>query len=235
MSAEVTFTIDGKTVTAKPGETVMQAADRAGIYIPRLCAHKDLSPMGRCRVCTVFINGRSQASCTEPVTEGIVVENDTERVLKIRKDIVEMLLVEGNHFCPVCERSGNCELQAVAYRLGVDSPHYPQMFPSREIDFSHKDIYIDHNRCILCRRCERASKELDGKNVFQFIGRGVEKKVGINAEKNLADTNIDALDKAIEYCPVGALVRKRIGYVTPVGQRKYDQTPIGLEIEKNNA
>ena len=231
MSDTMTFTIDGKDVTAEPGQTILQAAEAAGIYIPRLCAMKDLSPFGACRVCTVMVDGRPQAACTQPVADGMVVENDTEQLLQIRRDLIEMLFVEGNHFCMFCEKSGNCELQALAYRFGIAAPHYPYLFPQRDVDASHPDIFIDRNRCILCGRCVRASKELDGKNVFQFVGRGPHKKVGVNAEALLAGSDADAADKAVEACPVGALLKKRVGYAVPYGRRKYDHEPIGSEIE----
>ncbi len=232
MSDTVNFTIDGVEIQAKPGQTIMQAADEAGVYIPRLCAHNDLSAHGSCRVCTVLVNGRPQSSCTQPVAPGIMVEHDTEKVNNIRRSLIEMLFVEGNHFCPFCEKSGNCELQALGYRLGMNAPRYPYMFPKCEIDFTHKDIYVDHNRCVLCGRCVRSSKELDGKNVFQFVGRGEHKKVGINAEAELSQTNAELTDKAVANCPVGALMLKRVGYTVPVGQRKYDHEAIGSEIEK---
>ena len=105
------------------------------------------------------------------------------------------------------------------------------MFPDREIDFSHADIFVDHNRCVLCGRCVRASRDLDGKNVFQFVGRGEHKKVGVNAEADLAQTDAAVTDRAADICPVGALMKKRVGYAVPVGQRQYDSTPIGSEIE----
>ena len=120
----------------------MEAADAAGIYIPRLCAYEGLIPFGSCRICTVMVNGRAQAACTQPIAEGIVVESDTEAIQQIRKDIVEMLFVEGNHYCMFCEKSGNCELQALAYRLGVLAPKYPYLFPDRGVvDASHPDNF----------------------------------------------------------------------------------------------
>ncbi|MBN2211625.1 MAG: (2Fe-2S)-binding protein [Sedimentisphaerales bacterium] len=232
MSEKITFTIDGVEVQADPGQTILQAAEAAGIYIPRLCAHKDLTPHGSCRVCTVFVNGRPQSACTQPVAPGITVENDTEKINAIRKDIIEMLFVEGNHFCMFCEKSGNCELQALGYRFGMLAPKYPYMFPKREVDASHPDIFIDRNRCILCGRCVRASRMLDGKGVFEFVGRGPEKRVQVNAEARLADTDASVTDKAVQVCPVGALLPKRVGYKVPVGQRLYDHEPIGSDIEK---
>ncbi len=231
MSDKITFTIDGVEVQADPGQTILEAAEQAGVYIPRLCHHKELKPHGSCRVCTVLANGRPMASCTQPAAEGMVIENESEQVTKIRKNLIEMLFVEGNHFCMFCEKSGNCELQAQAYRHGIAAPKYPYLFPAREVDASHPDIFVDHNRCILCARCVRASKDLDGKNVFQFVGRGKDKRVAVNAKAKLADTNADVTDKALEVCPVGALLKKRVGYAVPVGERLYDHKPIGSEIE----
>jgi [NiFe] hydrogenase diaphorase moiety small subunit len=179
----------------------------------------------------VLVNGRYQAACTQPVSNGVVVENETDELNTYRRDLVEMLFAEGNHFCPACEKSGDCELQAMAYRLGISAPRFPYLWPKREIDASHDDIFIDRNRCILCGRCVIASKDVDGKNVFQFVGRGPEKRVAVNAEAKLSDTNITAADKAVEVCPVGAIIVKRVGYATPVGKRQYDKTPIGSDVE----
>lgn len=232
MSNPITFMIDGVEVQGEPGQTIMQAADANGVYIPRLCALRGLSPFGACRVCTVTVNGRPQAACTQPVAPGMVVENNTKKLNHLRQNIIEMLFVEGNHYCMFCEKSGNCELQAVAYRLGMTAPKYPYLFPERDVDASHPEVLIDRNRCILCARCVRASRDLDGKNVFQFVGRGHEKRVAVNAEARLADTNLDVTDKAVSSCPVGAILKKRVGYVTPVGQREYDHKPIGSDIEE---
>ena len=232
MSDTFEFTIDGQDVTAKPGQTILQAADEAGLYIPRLCAQDELKPHGSCRVCTVKVNGRPQAACTQPAAPGMVVESETEEMQNTRKAIVEMLFVEGNHICPFCEKSGNCELQALGYRLGIAAPRFPFLFPEREVDASHPDIFVDHNRCVLCGRCVRASRDLDGKNVFEFVGRSIDKKVAVNAEARLGGTNIDITDKAVELCPVGAILKKRVGYAVPVGKRIYDKKPIGSQIEQ---
>ena len=235
MSDKITFTIDDVEVEARRGQTIMEAADAAGIYITRLCAHAELSPHGSCRTCTVIANGQPQTACTFPVADGMVVENGTERVLNIRRSIVEMLFVEGNHFCMFCEKSGNCELQALAYRLGITAPRYPYMFPHRDVDATHPDIFADHNRCILCGRCVRASKELDGKNAFQFVGRGPQKQLGFNGRTGVGDTEAGVNDEALSVCPVGALMPKRVGYAVPVGRRLYDHEPIGSETEKARA
>ncbi len=232
MSNHITFEIDDVEVKGKPGQTILEAADDAGIYIPRLCAHKELFPFGACRVCTVIVNGRPQAACTQPISEGAIVESEIEKVQNIRKDIIDMLFVEGNHYCMFCEKSGSCELQALAYRFGIMAPKYPYLFPEKDIDASHPDVYIDRNRCILCARCVRASKDLDGKHEFDFVGRGIAKKIAVNSDKNLACTEASASDKAADICPVGALLKKRQGYEVPIGERLYDNEPIGSDIEK---
>ena len=232
MSDTVNLTIDGAKITAKRGQTIMQAADAAGIYIPRLCAHDALKAYGACRICTVMVNGRPQSACTQPVAEGMAVENNTPELLEHRRSLVEMLFVEGNHYCMYCEKSGNCELQALGYRFGMLAPQYPYQFPVKNVDATHPDIFIDRNRCVLCGRCVRASRDLDGKHVFDFVGRGADKRVAVNAEADLADTELKAADKACDICPVGAIIRKRTGYRLPIGQRLYDHQPIGSSIEQ---
>jgi [NiFe] hydrogenase diaphorase moiety small subunit len=230
MMSGVTFVIDGRTVTGAPGQTILKAADAAGIYIPRLCAYKDLIPYGSCRVCSVRVNGRIQAACVQTISEGAIVETDTPELREFRRNIIDLLFVEGNHFCMFCEKSGHCELQGLAYRFGIAAPKYQYLNPKREIDLSHPDVYLDHNRCILCGRCVRVSQELDHKNVFQFVGRGAEKHLQVNGEA-LAATDISLTDAVVAACPVGALMKKRVGYSVPVGKRPYDQEPIGSDIE----
>jgi [NiFe] hydrogenase diaphorase moiety small subunit len=231
MSDPIRFTIDGREITAQPGQTILQAAEANGIYIPRLCAHPELKPHGSCRVCLVKVNGRPQAACTQPVAPKIAVESETAEVLDARRAIVEMLFVEGNHFCPSCEKSGNCELQAVAYRLGISAPRYPYQFPRREMDASHPQVLIDQDRCIQCGRCVAASRDLDGKSVFEFVGRSDAKRLAVNAAA-LGDTDLAVADRAVGICPVGAIIRKRVGFAVPVGQRQFDTTPIGADVER---
>jgi [NiFe] hydrogenase diaphorase moiety small subunit len=228
----ITFKIDGVEVKGKPGQTIIEAADEAGVYIPRLCYMKGLVPHGSCRVCTVLVNGRPQAACTQPIADGMVVENNTDALKEHRRNLVDMLFVEGNHFCMFCEKSGNCELQAMAYRLGIMAPKYPYMFPDKDVDASHPDIMIDRNRCILCARCINASRDVDGKGVFEFTGRSIGKKISVNAESKLSDTKMKATDKAADVCPVGCILKKLVGYAIPIGQRKFDKKPIGSDIEQ---
>jgi len=230
---EFTFTIDGKKVSGRPGQTIMEAADEAGIYIPRLCSHKETGPHGSCRICMVIVNGRPQPACIQPAAKGINVENNTEFLLEIRRALFDMLFIEGNHYCMFCEKSGECELQALGYRLGVLASQFPFIYPKRDVDASHRNVFIEHNRCILCARCVHASKDIDKKEVFGFVNRGRHKKLAVNKRDGAAGTNLDRHDMAVRVCPVGTLMPKHAGYRVPIGRRVYDKLVIGHEIESS--
>lgn len=222
-----TFLLDGVAVPFAPGQTVLQAALSAGRYIPHLCYHPEFRPHGSCKVCTVKANGRNATGCTLPAQAGLVVESETDELRALRQTLVQMLFAEGNHFCPSCEKSGNCVLQALGYDLGVMTAGFRHFFPDRPVDASHPDILLDANRCILCELCMRASREVDGKDLFAFSGRGLDKRLIVNAPSGrLADTNAELGDKAMEVCPVGAILKKRVGFAVPIGQRRYDKSPI---------
>jgi [NiFe] hydrogenase diaphorase moiety small subunit len=226
-AASPTFLLDGEELPFAPGQTVMQAALAAGHYIPHLCYHPEFKPHGSCKVCTVRANGYSVAACTMPVEPGMRVESNVDDLNEHRRTLVQMLFVEGNHFCPSCEKSGDCVLQAVAYDLGITSAEFDHLFPQRPVDASHPDLLLEFNRCILCELCVRASNEVDGKGVFALSGRGIRKHLVVNAESGrLADTDVAQTDKAVAVCPVGAILRKRVGFAVPIGRRRFDATPI---------
>ena len=232
MGAQIlSFMIDGIEVEASQGQSVLQACDAAGIYIPRLCHHPELTPSGACRVCTCKINGRNSAACVTPAAHGMVIENDTPLLTADRRALIEMLFVEGNHPCPYCVASGDCELQALGYRLGMVAPTQPYQWPDRKIDATHPDIYLDRDRCILCSRCIEASRMEDGKSVFGFEGRGIAMRLNVDAAGGLGDTQMAAIDKAASVCPVACIVIKRHSYQIPNGARRFDKAPIGTEIE----
>ena len=230
MSNRPTFYLDDREVPFEPGQTVLQAALAAGQYIPHLCYHPEFRPHGSCKVCTARVDGRMAAACTTPAAAGIKVESETEELNDLRRMLVQMLFAEGNHFCPSCEASGNCVLQALGYDLGVVTAGFRHMFPVRPVDASHPDILLDFNRCVLCELCVRASNEVDGKGVFALSGRGIDKHLVVNSESGeLADTDIALDDKAMAVCPVGVILRKRVGFAVPIGARRYDRTPISAQ------
>ena len=216
-----TFQMDGVDVPFEPGQSILAAALAAGHYVPYLCYHPEFEPHGSCKVCTVKVNGRTQASCTMPARAGDVVESDVDELKELRKGLVQFLFTEGNHFCPSCEASGRCTLQAVGYELGMTTAHYGPMFPDRPVDASHPEVMLDFNRCILCELCVRASALVDRKSVFALSGRGGTKHLIVNAESGrLADTDLSADDKAVSVCPVGVILRKGRGFDVPIGERK---------------
>lgn len=230
MSETIKFTIDGKECQGQKGQLLVDAATDNGVYIPVLCHMRDLRPSGSCRICTVKINGRNMAACTTPIDEGMVVENKIPELEDIRKAIVEMLFVEGNHFCPSCEKSGNCDLQAMGYLYQMMVPRFPYLFENRPVDASAPLIYLDRNRCIFCKRCVRLIKDSEGKSIFAFRYRGAKLEVNMD-EKLAAGLTAEQAQKAMDICPVGAILRKEKGYDQPIGTRKYDNKPIGSDIE----
>jgi [NiFe] hydrogenase diaphorase moiety small subunit len=224
-----TFTLDGIAIEFSDGDTIMDAAMRAGAYIPHLCHNPEFTPHGSCRVCIVEVNGRQVSACTHPAAAGLEVDNGSDAIVEERRNLLQMLFVEGNHMCPGCEKSGACQLQAVAYYTGMLSPHYTHFFPQRSVDASHPDTAIDFNRCILCELCVRASRDIDHKNVFSITGRGIGSQLTINSPTGkLGDSTFSASDKAAHVCPVGAILPKHRGYDQPIGERLYDRQPISI-------
>jgi len=221
------LTIDGVAIPFEEGQTIMEAAAAAGIFIPHLCHHPDYAPHGSCKLCTVRVNGRICTACTFPAMAGQEVLSNTKELNDDRRRITQMLFVEGNHLCPGCEKSGNCRLQAVGYYLNMLDNHFPHFYPLRAMDASHPDVLIDHNRCIFCTLCVRASRDKDGKDVFAISGRGITKHLIVNAKSGLLkDTDLEATDQATQICPTGAILIKRTGFSVPIGQRIYDNQRI---------
>ena len=224
------FRLDGTDVPFTPGQTVLQAALAAGRHIPHLCYHPEFRPHGSCKLCTVKVNGLHATACTLPARAGLEVESETAELNAERRMLVQLLFVEGNHFCPSCEKSGHCKLQAVAYDLRMVSPRFDHFFPDRPVDASHPDLLLDFNRCILCELCVRASTEVDGKQVFALAGRGMGKHLVVNSPSGLLrDSEIATTDKAAQVCPVGVILPKRVGFAVPLGQRRYDRSPISAQ------
>jgi len=217
----IKITIDGMDLMAKQGQSVVEAAREYGIAIPTLCDFKSLAPAGTCRVCSVKVGGRVVSGCTTPVSYGMVVESETPEIRDLRKGIVEMLFVEGNHMCPTCEKSGNCELQNLAYRYQMTAPRFPFLFPNRKIEAQFPHLMVEHNRCIQCLRCVRGVKAKDGQDLFGFIQRG--RNIQITVDTTCTDAlTEETAQKAMDICPVGALIKKRHGFSVPIGERKFD-------------
>lgn len=226
---EKSFRMDGKAIPFEDGDTVMDAALRAGEYIPHLCHNPNFPPHGSCRVCVVDVNGKHLCSCTLEASEDMEVDNSSDAIIDKRRILLQMLFVEGNHTCPACEKSGDCQLQAVAYHTRMLSPHFTHFFPKRSIDASHPDMMFYYNRCILCGLCVRVSRDVDKKSVFAISGRGIDSRLVFNSPTGkLGDSDFSTTDEAAKVCPVGAILPKHAGYETPIGQRLYDNKPISV-------
>ncbi len=232
--SEISLTIDGRPVKAKPGQTIAEAARAAGIYIPTLCNYEGLKPVGSCRICTVRVGGRYMAACTQVASEGMAVENTAPDLEDMRRSLVEMLFVEGNHMCPTCEKSGNCELQALAYRYRIMAPRFPFQFPFREIEPVSPKILLEHNRCVQCQRCVRTVRTRDGRRIFVPLNRSNRRKIGVDC-RLAADLTDEAARQAMDVCPVGSILRKEVGFAVPIGRRKFDHRPIGSDVEEKAA
>jgi len=219
--------IDNREVPFEPGQTIMEAARAAGLYIEHLCYNPDYLPHGSCKLCSIKVDGVIQTACTMPAEAGQQIESDSAEMQARRETLTEMIFAEGNHYCPFCTKSGSCDLQAMAYHLGMHKNSFNHRYPVREIDASHPDLVLDHDRCIFCGLCVRASRERDGKNVFDMAGRGKATKVVVNTDSGLlGDSDISSDDAAAHVCPVGAIMPKRGAYSKPIGERYFDDHAI---------
>ncbi len=217
------FTLDGEAVPFQDGETIISAAERAGRHVPHLCWEPRLGQSGACRVCTVRVDGRLASACTTRAAPGMQVENRSAELDGKRRMLVQMLFVEGNHFCPSCEKSGDCLLQETARQMGMTGPQFEEFAPHRPVDASHPELWLDLNRCILCKLCVRASHELDRKNVFAIGGHGIATTIVVDSPTGrLGDSAIAVTDAAASVCPVGAILPKRRGFAVPIGARRFD-------------
>jgi len=226
------FLLDGAVGPFTPGQTVMQAAQDAGHYIPHLCHHRDFAPQGSCKVCTVLVGGHTMTSCTLSASAGLAVTSATPDLTTDRRHLVQLLFVEGNHHCPFCEKSGDCELQAVAMHVGMHDTHFEHAFPQREVDTSHPEVWLDRSRCILCELCVRASRDVDGKGVFALGGRGAQTTLLVNSPSGLLkDSAVAKDDRAVSVCPTGALLPKGGSYLVAIGRRRYDRADIAEKRE----
>jgi formate dehydrogenase major subunit len=211
----VNVTIDGKKIEVAEGTTVLRAAEMAGITIPTLCDHPELTPYGGCRLCLVEVEGARtpQPSCTLPVSNGMVVHTDTPKIREARKFVLTLIFSERNHFCMYCQMSnGDCELQNAAYQEGMT--HWPlqpnwQAYP---VDASNKHFVLDHNRCILCRRCVRACGELVGNFTLGVLERGANSILAADLNIPLGESTCVSCGTCVQVCPTGALIDRLSAY-----------------------
>lgn len=222
MANDVTFWIDGVSFLAPEGQNLVDAAREHQVFIPSLCYFKsDAPPLGTCRTCTCKVNGKYAPACTQKIYDGLKVEVNTPELVNMRKAIVEMMFAEGNHFCPSCEKSGNCSLQHMGYELGVSASRFPHLFEDRVIDYHPRRMVLEHNRCIKCKRCVEEVKSPDGKRVFTYLNRGNDTMVGIDYTQE-ALLNDEQAHAAMNLCPTGAILVRGMTPLKPFGDRSFD-------------
>ena len=214
MDKIITIRMNGRPVRARAGQTVMEAARSVGIDIPSLCHHPAVSPLGACRICLVEIERQRslQPACTFPVMEGLRIETESPNVVAERKFILQMLFSEGNHYCMFCERSGDCELQALAYRYGLDHWTYANPYQPKAVDGTRKYFFMDRSRCILCRRCVRACAELAANHTLGVKFRGAKSMICADIDDPFGESTCVSCGTCLQICPTGALVDRLSAY-----------------------
>ncbi|MCL6449787.1 MAG: formate dehydrogenase subunit alpha [Acetobacteraceae bacterium] len=216
--------INGLQVLARPGATVFQAAEEAGIAIPHLCHHPLLSDIGACRLCLVEVkNARTLlASCVTPVQDGMVVETESPRVVRARRTVISLLLANHPEDCLTCQKAGECELQRYAYQYGVERTTYPGERKDYPPDDSNPFFIRDHRKCILCGRCIRMCAERQGRSAVDFAFRGFATRVTTAFDVPLEESPCLFCGNCAAVCPVGALMPRAF-----VGKgRAWEQTRV---------
>ncbi len=200
------MTIDGRTVEFTDEPNVLAVIRKADIDIPTLCYHSELSVYGACRLCTVENErGKTFASCSEPPRDGMIVYTNTPRLMKYRKLILELLLAAHCRDCTTCIKSGECQLQSLAHRMGVGNIRFENTKEQHPLDFSSPSIVRDPNKCILCGDCVRMCDNVQSVNAIDFAYRGTRALVTPAFNKKIAETDCVNCGQCRVVCPTGAI------------------------------
>jgi NADH-quinone oxidoreductase subunit G len=203
-----TLTIDGRQISSPDGSTVIQAAEKLGIFVPRYCYHPGLSIAGNCRICLVDVekNPKLQIACNTPVSEGMVVHTKSEKAEDGRRAVLEFLLANHPLDCPVCDQSGECELQNFYMNFGVYDPRFREQKVKKKKAFAiGPHVMLDQERCILCSRCVRFADEITKTGEFGIFNRGDRAELALYPGQEL---NNPYSGNVIDVCPVGALTER---------------------------
>ena len=206
--AMVNLKINGIDIAAPEGATILKAARDNSIPIPTLCELEGLTPYGGCRVCIVEIVGSPKlfVSCATPVSNGMEVITDSEKIREYRKMAIQNILAERTHICSVCIANNSCELQKLANEMGIDHVEFAREWTSNMVDSTHNFLVIDRNRCILCTRCVRVCDQIEGVHALDQKLRSQETQIIIDMDNLWAEsTSCTSCRKCAKVCPVGAI------------------------------
>ncbi len=214
MKTENQLVIDDKTCSFQPGETVLEVARNNGLYIPTLCHLKRTTPTGACRICMVEVDGSGNLlpACATTAGNGMVVRTESDKVMLVRKEIIKLMLSNGNHNCLLCANSGDCTLQNMAYQYEVPVDNYPVTSTKHETETDNPFIMRDFSRCILCGRCIQACKDIQVNNAIDYGFRGAELKIITAGNKALKNSECVYCGDCVQVCPTGALVENNVQY-----------------------
>lgn len=202
--------INGKKVAAKEGQTILQVCREIGIDIPTLCYDERLEAHAACRLCVVEVEGMKNltTSCSMKVSEGMVIQTHSDRVVEARKDILNMMWANHPNDCLTCEKSGKCELQKYCYEYDVKENIYGGYKKRYTIDESNPFYYNDQNKCINCGKCVRVCDELQCTHAISFNERGFDTHVGVPFDIGIENSDCVSCGNCVSICPVGALMPK---------------------------
>lgn len=204
---KVSLNIDGKDIATSSESTILEAARQAGIRIPSLCYEQRMEPYGACRICLVEVEGARGLlpACYTTVTDGMVVHTQTEELSRIRKTIIELLLSDHPQDCMTCESTGHCELQDLAYEYGVKEARFKGEQHHYDLLQDNPLIERDYDKCVLCGRCIRICREVQGVGVYDFVNRGFDSVPGTPYDKPMQETPCEFCGQCVSTCPTGAL------------------------------
>lgn len=206
------LTINGRRITAEPGQTIMQACDAAGVPVPRLCHDPHLKPSGACRLCVVQVKGARSlvSSCSTPVSEGMEIETESPVVVESRRETLDLLVSNHPLDCFHCEAAGDCRLQDYSYQYGIKEGSYVGARRQVPVDDRNPFFRIDYEKCILCGICVRMCDEVMGYGAIDFQGRGFSTMVGTPYGVSLDETSCVFCGNCVQGCPVGALLPQSV-------------------------
>ncbi|NLJ61842.1 MAG: 4Fe-4S binding protein, partial [Alcaligenaceae bacterium] len=211
----VTLTIDGHSVTAPVGTSLLRAAAMAGIQIPKLCATDSLEPFGSCRLCLVEIEGRrgTPASCTTLVEDGLVVTTENAKLNQLRKNVMELYISDHPLDCLTCAANGNCELQSTAGQVGLREVRYGFDGANHQdacADITNPYFTFDPKLCIVCNRCVRACEETQGTFALTIDGRGFEARVSAGQNQSFMESDCVSCGACVAACPTASLMENTV-------------------------